>query len=108
MFRDEVSGVEPFIGVIITPYNSRNIISDRSQFQFIHISKRWNSNKSYRKSINLGISLNKEQVNIYISQNIKLGLPFACLQKVTQCESIPSEIVDTVQNLIFEYKTYEQ
>ncbi|KAG2228954.1 hypothetical protein INT48_008022 [Thamnidium elegans] len=82
LFRDDVSGVEPFIGVIITPYNSRNIVSDRSQFQFIHISKRWNVNNSYR-------------------------LPFACLQNVTQCETISNEVLEIIQNLITEYRTYE-
>ncbi|KAI8883154.1 hypothetical protein K501DRAFT_333501 [Backusella circina FSU 941] len=81
LFRDEVSGDEPFIGVIVTPYNLK-IGSERSQSQVIHISKRWNTNKSYR-------------------------LPFACFQQIRQNSKVSVEIWDIFLNLLKEYKSYE-
>ncbi|KAI8993505.1 hypothetical protein BDB01DRAFT_776507 [Pilobolus umbonatus] len=81
LFRDEASGNEPFIGIIVTPYNSEGT-GDTSQIQCIHISKRWNSNNSYR-------------------------LPFACIQKIIPAERISSEVYEIFYNLLMDYKSYE-
>ncbi|CEG72676.1 hypothetical protein RMATCC62417_08190 [Rhizopus microsporus] len=46
LFRE--AGDEPFIGVIVTPYNAE-IQSDHSQFQYLHISTQWNETHSYKQ-----------------------------------------------------------
>ena len=48
MFRKETTGDEPFIGVIVTPYDPE-ILSEHSQIQYLHISKEWNELHSFRK-----------------------------------------------------------
>lgn len=48
LFRKETTGDEPFIGVIVTPYDPE-ILSDHSQIQYLHISKEWDALHSFRK-----------------------------------------------------------
>ncbi|KAI7903482.1 uncharacterized protein BX663DRAFT_485634 [Cokeromyces recurvatus] len=48
LFRDDTLGLEPFIGIIITPYNYMNA-SFESQIKVMHISDQWNYNNDYRK-----------------------------------------------------------
>ncbi|KAG0748844.1 hypothetical protein G6F57_000640 [Rhizopus arrhizus] len=81
LFREEESGDEPFIGVIVTPYDAE-IQSDHSQFQYLHISKEWNESHSYR-------------------------VPYACKRRVEQCEEVSDCILDQLKALIDEYKDYE-
>lgn len=54
LFRKETTGDEPFIGVIVTPYDPE-ILSDHSQIQYLHISKEWDELHSFRKVIKLGV-----------------------------------------------------
>ncbi|CAO3685862.1 unnamed protein product [Rhizopus stolonifer] len=48
LFREGSTGDEPFVGVIVTPYNAE-AQSEHSQFQYLHISKEWDESHSYRK-----------------------------------------------------------
>ncbi|KAI9366226.1 hypothetical protein BD770DRAFT_355557 [Pilaira anomala] len=81
LFRKEDSGDEPFIGVIVTPYDPE-ILSDHSQIQYLHISKEWNELHSFR-------------------------VPYACRRTVLQSEQVSSEIYEQLVDLIEEYKDYE-
>ncbi|KAG2233678.1 hypothetical protein INT48_009422 [Thamnidium elegans] len=81
LFRKEDTGDEPFIGVIVTPYDPE-ILSDHSQIQYLHISKEWNELHSFR-------------------------VPYACRRTVLQSEQVSSEIFNQLVDLIQEYKDYE-
>ncbi|KAI8353631.1 hypothetical protein EDC96DRAFT_517092 [Choanephora cucurbitarum] len=81
LFRDETSGVEPFIGTIITPYNAS--LSEKSQFQFFHVGDRWSPDKTYR-------------------------LPFACFKKIVQCKQVSPDMLDILKNLLRQYRTYDK
>ncbi|KAI9260062.1 hypothetical protein EDC94DRAFT_611631 [Helicostylum pulchrum] len=81
LFRKEDTGDEPFIGVIVTPYDPE-ILSDHSQIQYLHISKEWNDLHSFR-------------------------VPYACRRTVLQSEQVSSEIFNQLVDLIQEYKDYE-
>ncbi|OAD01377.1 Homeodomain-like DNA binding domain-containing transcription factor [Mucor lusitanicus CBS 277.49] len=78
---EEKTGDEPFIGVIVTPYDPE-IQSENSQIQYLHISKEWNSLHSFR-------------------------VPFACRRTVIQSEQVSVDIMDQLLRLIQEYKDYE-
>ncbi|KAG1077087.1 hypothetical protein G6F42_025078 [Rhizopus arrhizus] len=82
LFREEKTGDEPFIGVIVTPYDPE-IQGENSQIQYLHISKEWNSLHSFR-------------------------VPFACRRTVIQSEQVSVDIMDQLLALIQEYKNYEQ
>ncbi|KAL0091751.1 hypothetical protein J3Q64DRAFT_1635044 [Phycomyces blakesleeanus] len=81
LFRDEKTGDEPFIGVIVTPYDPENV-SDHSQVQYLHISNRWNETRSFR-------------------------LPFACRRMVQQSEQVSPEVMANFERLVDEFKDYE-
>ncbi|KAL7335487.1 hypothetical protein PS15p_200952 [Mucor circinelloides] len=81
LFREEKTGDEPFIGVIVTPYDPE-IQGENSQIQYLHISKEWNSLHSFR-------------------------VPFACRRTVIQSEQVSVDIMDQLLALIQEYKNYE-
>ncbi|KAI9029000.1 hypothetical protein CLU79DRAFT_737095 [Phycomyces nitens] len=81
LFRDEKTGDEPFIGVIVTPYDPDNV-SDHSQVQYLHISNRWNETRSFR-------------------------LPFACRRMVQQSEQVSPEVMTNFERLVDEFKDYE-
>ncbi|KAI8968245.1 hypothetical protein BDF20DRAFT_895213 [Mycotypha africana] len=81
LFRDEKTGDEPFIGVIVTPYDP-NLLSNHSQIQYLHISKEIDKLHSHR-------------------------VPYACRRTVIQSEHVPQEILDQLQELVQEYKDYE-
>ncbi|CAO3600419.1 unnamed protein product [Absidia cylindrospora] len=54
LFRHEKTGDEPFIGVIVTPYDL-SIASDQSQIQYLHISNQWSEHHAFRKSKKKGM-----------------------------------------------------
>lgn len=81
LFRKETTGDEPFIGVIVTPYDPE-ILSDHSQIQYLHISKEWDELHSFR-------------------------VPYACRRTVIQNEQVSSDIFNQLVDLIGEYKNYE-
>ncbi|CEP19442.1 hypothetical protein [Parasitella parasitica] len=81
LFREEKTGDEPFIGVIVTPYDPE-IRGENSQIQYLHISKEWNELHSFR-------------------------VPFACRRTVIQTESVSAEVLDQFLILLQEYKEYE-
>ncbi|KAI9484180.1 MAG: hypothetical protein EXX96DRAFT_617123 [Benjaminiella poitrasii] len=81
LFRDDALNVEPFIGVIITPYNFMNN-TNGSEFRFIHISDQWSFDNSYR-------------------------LPYACIYKASQCNEVQSSIKELLRNLLITYKSYQ-
>ncbi|KAI9271326.1 hypothetical protein BY458DRAFT_176881 [Sporodiniella umbellata] len=81
LFREESTGDEPFVGVIVTPYNVE-AQSELSQFQYLHISKEWDDSHSYR-------------------------VPYSCKKMVEQCEQVSPNVLDQLRGLICEYKDYE-
>ena len=52
LFRDDITGDEPFIGVIVTPFDPE-LATDLSRIQYLHISQYWNASHSYRIMLNL-------------------------------------------------------
>ncbi|KAI8980989.1 hypothetical protein BDB01DRAFT_794919 [Pilobolus umbonatus] len=81
LFREEKTGDEPFIGVIITPYDPE-IGSDDSQIQYLHISKEWDGTHSFR-------------------------IPYSCRRHVKQTEQVSPDTLVQFKELIEEYKHYE-
>ncbi|KAI7896098.1 uncharacterized protein EV154DRAFT_280361 [Mucor mucedo] len=81
LFRKEDTGDEPFIGVIVTPYDP-HMPSDHSQIQYLHISKEWNESQSFR-------------------------VPYACRRTVIQSEQVSSDIFHQLVELVQDYKDYE-
>ncbi|KAI8377269.1 hypothetical protein BD560DRAFT_453555 [Blakeslea trispora] len=81
LFQEEKTGDEPFIGVIVTPYDPE-ILSNHSQIQYLHISKQWDQSHSFR-------------------------VPYACKRKVIQTERVGEGILDQLSVLLDEYKDYE-
>ncbi|CAO3623634.1 unnamed protein product [Mucor hiemalis] len=81
LFR-QPSGLEPFIGIIITPYNSRNVVTVKSQIQIIHVSQILESKGAYR-------------------------LPFACLHRIIPSKSISEDVTSTITQLVSDYKNHE-
>ncbi|KAI7898016.1 uncharacterized protein BX663DRAFT_462573 [Cokeromyces recurvatus] len=80
LFKEE-TGDEPFIGVIVTPYDPE-ILSEYSQIQYLHISKEWDELHSFR-------------------------VPYACRKTVLQNEQVSSDILHQFTELVNEYKDYE-
>lgn len=39
---------------------------------------------------------------------VLLGLPFACVHTVTQCQVVSKDVLDIFQGLLLEYRNYEQ
>ncbi|KAI7880683.1 hypothetical protein K492DRAFT_146901 [Lichtheimia hyalospora FSU 10163] len=81
LFRHQDTGDEPFIGVIVTPYDP-DIVSDHSIIQYLHISSRWNETKQFR-------------------------LPYACRRTVIQTDQISSNVMKEFEHLMEEFKDYE-
>ncbi|KAG0165298.1 Myb-like, SWIRM and MPN domains 1 [Apophysomyces sp. BC1015] len=81
LFRNEKTGDEPFIGMIVTPYDEE-IVSDHSIFQYLHISDHWNESRSFR-------------------------VPYACRRLVKQSEQVSPEVMEQMSELVQEYKGYE-
>ncbi|KAI9010819.1 hypothetical protein CLU79DRAFT_772785 [Phycomyces nitens] len=79
LFRGE-KGDEPFIGVIITPYDPENT-TETSKIQYLHISQQWSSSHSYR-------------------------IPFACRRKVVQSQ-LGDETMCQLEKLVNDFKNYE-
>ncbi|KAG0168935.1 Myb-like, SWIRM and MPN domains 1 [Apophysomyces sp. BC1034] len=83
LFRDECTGDEPFIGVIVTPYDPEIVNDNQSKVQYLHISNRWNTTQSYR-------------------------LPYACRRKIRHNESqVSPEVMERFKELVEEFKDYE-
>ncbi|KAI8646016.1 hypothetical protein BD408DRAFT_410986 [Parasitella parasitica] len=81
LFREEKTGDEPFVGVIVTPYDPE-IKGENSQIQYLHISKEWNELHSFR-------------------------VPYACRRTVIQAEHVSTDVLDQFLKLLQEYKNYE-
>ncbi|KAI8365060.1 hypothetical protein EDC96DRAFT_553451 [Choanephora cucurbitarum] len=81
LFQEEKTGDEPFIGVIVTPYDPE-ILSNHSQIQYLHISKQWDQSHSFR-------------------------VPYACKRQVIQSEKVGEGILNQLIVLLDEYKDYE-
>ncbi|KAF7721855.1 Myb-like, SWIRM and MPN domains 1 [Apophysomyces ossiformis] len=81
LFRNDKTGDEPFIGMIVTPYDEE-IVSDHSIIQYLHISNHWNESRSFR-------------------------LPYACRRLVRQSEQVSPEVLERMRELVQEYKGYE-
>ncbi|KAI8145783.1 hypothetical protein BJV82DRAFT_602246 [Fennellomyces sp. T-0311] len=81
LFRHESTGDEPFIGVIVTPYDTETV-SDHSQIQYIHISSRWNEFNPFR-------------------------IPYACKKMVHQSEQVSPQVFEEFEKLVHEFKDYE-
>ncbi|KAI8371548.1 uncharacterized protein BYT42DRAFT_72947 [Radiomyces spectabilis] len=81
LFRHEQTGDEPFIGVIVTPYDTE-IVSNHSQIQYLHISNRWDGSHSFR-------------------------MPYACRRQIRQSEQVSSEVLEQIRTLVAEFKDYE-
>ncbi|ORZ03329.1 hypothetical protein BCR43DRAFT_510398 [Syncephalastrum racemosum] len=81
LFRNESTGDEPFVGVIVSPYDI-DAASDHSQIQYLHISPRWNELHLFR-------------------------LPYACRRVVRQSKEIAPVVLRQFRQLIDEFKDYE-
>ncbi|SAL96616.1 hypothetical protein [Absidia glauca] len=81
LFRHDKTGDEPFIGVIVTPYDL-TVASDRSQIQYLHISNKWNESHSFR-------------------------VPYACRKMVNHDHEVPAIVMDQLVELVDEFKDYE-
>ncbi|KAI8088745.1 uncharacterized protein BX664DRAFT_261895, partial [Halteromyces radiatus] len=81
LFRHEKTGDEPFIGVIVTPYDL-TVASEHSQIQYLHISNQWDDNHSFR-------------------------VPYACRRLVKQDDQVPTIVMDQMKELVDEFKDYE-
>ncbi|KAI7859624.1 hypothetical protein BDC45DRAFT_496457 [Circinella umbellata] len=81
LFRHENSGDEPFIGVIVTPYDIETV-SDHSLIQYIHISPRWSESSPFR-------------------------VPYACKRRVHQSEQVSPHVFEEFEKLVMEFQDYE-
>ncbi|KAI8374315.1 uncharacterized protein BYT42DRAFT_615489 [Radiomyces spectabilis] len=81
LFRDKSTGDEPFIGVIVTPYDPE-VASNCSKIQYLHISRRWDTSNSYR-------------------------IPYACQKQVMETLYSKEEVLRQLHDLVEEYKDYE-
>ncbi|KAI9316625.1 hypothetical protein BX666DRAFT_2019239 [Dichotomocladium elegans] len=81
LFRHENTGDEPFIGVIVTPYDT-DIVIDHSQIQYLHISPRWNDTRQFRT-------------------------PYACRRRVIQNERTSPDVMKVFEQLMDEFKDYQ-
>ncbi|KAI9485156.1 hypothetical protein BDB00DRAFT_851327 [Zychaea mexicana] len=81
LFRHENTGDEPFIGVIVTPYDTETV-SDHSIIQYIHISPRWNESAPFR-------------------------VPYACKRMVYQSGQVSPQVFQEFLKLVGEFKDYE-
>ncbi|RUP45002.1 hypothetical protein BC936DRAFT_148740 [Jimgerdemannia flammicorona] len=80
LFRRD-TGVEPFIGVIVSPYDPRHP-SNQSRVQYLSISARWNEDGGYRT-------------------------PYACDRDITRSDRIPPELFVQLSELVRDYRGYE-
>ncbi|ORX60710.1 hypothetical protein DM01DRAFT_1361634 [Hesseltinella vesiculosa] len=81
LFRRTDTGDEPFIGVIVTPYDA-SVGSNHSQIRYLHISKEWNNDGSFR-------------------------MPYSCRRTIIQEHQMTPTILDQMKDMVDEYKDYE-
>ncbi|KAG2185526.1 hypothetical protein INT44_002319, partial [Umbelopsis vinacea] len=81
LFRHEETGLEPFIGVIVSPYDHA-ADTNKSKFQYLSISPGWDASGSFR-------------------------MPYACVTEIQQCDQPDNEIYPQLQALVDEYCDYE-
>ncbi|KAI8927492.1 hypothetical protein BC831DRAFT_452151 [Entophlyctis helioformis] len=79
LFRRQ-DGVEPFVGVIVSPYDTRTPVLI-SRFQFITVSNEWNSMNEYR-------------------------IPFACLKSIEPSATLPPALFAQIADLVKMYRTH--
>ncbi|KAI8150018.1 hypothetical protein BJV82DRAFT_6835 [Fennellomyces sp. T-0311] len=77
LFRDETTGVEPFIGVIVNP--SFAFEGDISRIQYVHIDHQQKGH----------------------------NVPFACAHTIVANEGLSHEVVEQMTNLVQQFKNYE-
>ncbi|KAI9102745.1 SWIRM domain-containing protein [Phlyctochytrium arcticum] len=78
----KASGVEPFIGAIVTPYDARYASDRRSRFAFLSISHQWNSLNEYR-------------------------LPYQCRIDIVGSDMLGSNLFEQLTQLLREYRNHE-
>jgi protein MYSM1 len=105
LFRHEETGLEPFIGVIVSPYDHA-AETTKSKFQYLSISPGWDASGSFRKYSmdNLFWSLTKKPN----CQCNATGMPYSCVTEIQQCDQPASDIYPQLQALVDEYCEYEQ
>ncbi|KAJ2961105.1 hypothetical protein NQZ79_g3629 [Umbelopsis isabellina] len=81
LFRHDESGLEPFIGVIVSPYDYTPV-TNISKIQYLSIGSGWDSSGSFR-------------------------MPFACISETMQSNEPASEIYPQLQTLVQDYCDYE-
>ncbi|KAI8820186.1 SWIRM domain-containing protein, partial [Fimicolochytrium jonesii] len=82
LFQRHDTGVEPFIGAIVSPYDPAYAAARKSKIGWVHISQEWNSGHEYR-------------------------LPYACVVSVVPSERLGAELFAGLVGLVGEYRGYE-
>ncbi|KAJ3024333.1 Myb-like, SWIRM and MPN domains 1 [Thoreauomyces humboldtii] len=82
LFQRPETGVEPFIGAIVTPYDPRHAADRKSRIGWLSISSEWNSLAEYR-------------------------LPYACDVEVMGSAELTSDVFGQLATLLREYRSYE-
>ncbi|KAF9357800.1 hypothetical protein BGX26_003061 [Mortierella sp. AD094] len=81
MFRRHGTGVEPFVGVIVSPFDPRNL-SFLSKFQFLAVSEQFNEQLSCR-------------------------VPFRFDREITRMNELSVSVFQQISELVRYYRTYE-
>ncbi|KAG0039166.1 hypothetical protein BGZ82_009426 [Podila clonocystis] len=81
MFRRHELGVEPFVGVIVSPFDPRNL-SCLSEFQFLSVSERFD-------------------------ENLNCRLPYCYMQEITRTSELSVSVFQQISDLVRYYRTYE-
>ncbi|KAG0031571.1 hypothetical protein BGZ81_000983 [Podila clonocystis] len=81
MFRRHELGVEPFVGVIVSPFDPRNL-SYLSEFQFLSVSERFD-------------------------ENLNCRLPYCYMQEITRTSELSVSVFQQISDLVRYYRTYE-
>lgn len=95
LFRNEETGAEPFIGIIVSPFN------EEYHIQFVHIARK---NSKKRKLYQCKTA---RYLALTEYQNVK-DVPYECIRTIIPTDLITNEMREQVQALIQEYKDYEQ
>ncbi|KAF9383654.1 hypothetical protein CPC16_008827 [Podila verticillata] len=81
MFRRHELGVEPFVGVIVSPFDPRNL-SYLSEFQFLSVSDRFD-------------------------ESLNCRLPYCYMQEITRTNELSVSVFQQISDLVRYYRTYE-
>ncbi|KAF8983581.1 Myb-like, SWIRM and MPN domains 1 [Entomortierella lignicola] len=82
MFRRHGTGVEPFVGVIVSPFDPRNL-SFLSKFQFLAVSEQFN-------------------------EHLNCRIPFRFDREITRMNELSVSVFQQISELVRYYRTYEQ